>query len=532
MENYDSTNIISNSSAPCLSDDSIFFNLILGTNYENTKENCLQFIINLSRHIYFPKRELFKILINELTLNEYQNKIICNDESIYLIRQIIKKYSRNNILNALYDYISSKDEITGSNGENNECINSQVNSSMKKNCSAEKDPSLNSKKIIEKDNEGEENELNKNDEEQKKDFLSKKRKDPSSKDPIKEKKDKKRKKGKKVKKDNNKEKKENNKDKKDIDNDEIGKDIKDEENNDDCEGEDEEDKKKIEDDKEIKKENEEEKADKGKKKTLIKENENENEEVKGEIKEEKNKKIIKQENDENKEEKKNFVSKNKNSKQKSEEKRNDLNKKRVLKTVPLLKSKGFTYFVCKNDKKFNQTKIKSKRFFAPEEIIKLESSEEMNLNSSLASSPIKNKNPLNKNDKGQMDILTFLNLGKSQIIHSELSKQNENEFRSHLVKYQKEKNMIISYKLKKYVDNGKIILFECNNKKCKGKGEYDIDKKIFKEMVGHNICFNSHKMASIYYVSRDILLNDDDCHGYQLLKNNTFIKDKIVIFLK
>jgi hypothetical protein len=150
----------------------------------------------------------------------------------------------------------------------------------------------------------------------------------------------------------------------------------------------------------------------------------------------------------------------------------------------------------------------------------------------MASSPIKNMNLLKKNDKVQMDILSFLNLEKSQVIHSELSKQSENEFRSHLVKYQKEKNMIISYKLKKYIDNNKIILFECNNKKCKGKGEYDISKKIFKETVGHNICFNSHKMASIYYVSRDILLNDDDCYGYQLLKNNTFIKDKKVIFLK
>ena len=213
MESYDSMNLISNISAPCSSDDSLFFNLLLGTNYENTKENCLKFIINLSKHIYFSKREIFKILINELTLNKYQNKVIGNDESLYLVHQLIKKYSRNNILNALYDYISEKDNITDSNAVENNMISTDSSSMNKNNIPPEKEQALNTKKmnqIFEKENEGEENELNKNDDNQKKDFLSKKRKIPSTnstKEPIKEKekKDKKRKKIKKTKKDNNKE---------------------------------------------------------------------------------------------------------------------------------------------------------------------------------------------------------------------------------------------------------------------------------------------------------------------------------------
>ena len=546
MENYDSTNLMSNPSAPSSSDDSIFFNLILGTNYENTKENCLQFIINLSRHIYFSKRELFKILVNELTLNEYQNKVIGNDESIYLIRQLIKKYSRNNILNALYDYISEKDSNTGSNDVDNNLINSKDGSSMNKNSiPPEKDPALNTEKknpIFEKDNEGEENELNNNEENQKKDFLSKKRKIPSkisNKGPIKEKekekKDKKRKKGKKANKEKNKEEKEKKNPNIKKDNDVIGKNLKDEENNNDFEDEN----MKEEDEEDIKKENEEEI---GKKKKLKKDKNQENEknkeeikaEIKGEIKEEINKKGLKEEGDEIKKENINYIFKNEYSKEKNEGRKNNFNKKRILKSVPLCRSKGYTYFISRSDKKYNQTKVKSKRFFALEEIIKLESSDELNSNNSMTLSPIKTENSLNKNENKHLDISPYLNLEKSQLNDSVSSKQNENiEFRSHLIKYKKEKNMIFSYKLKKYFgENKKMVLFECNNKKCKGKGEYNIDKKIFTETFEHTICANSHKMASIYIVSRDILLNDDDCNGYQLLKNNTFIKDNEVIFLK
>ena len=100
--------------APVYSNESLFFNLILNTNFENTKENCLIFLKNYSKHIILSKRDLFKNIINELTLSQISNKEINNnnDESIYLIRTCINKYSRNNIINALFDFISQNDNIT------------------------------------------------------------------------------------------------------------------------------------------------------------------------------------------------------------------------------------------------------------------------------------------------------------------------------------------------------------------------------------------------------------------------------------
>ena len=92
MNNNDSNQLLSASCPPCSSDDSIFFNLILRTSYENTKENCLIFLKNYSQQILYSKRDIFKIIINELTFNQYSNKMINNNESIYLIRQFIKKY--------------------------------------------------------------------------------------------------------------------------------------------------------------------------------------------------------------------------------------------------------------------------------------------------------------------------------------------------------------------------------------------------------------------------------------------------------
>ena len=113
--------------APCYNNESLFFNLILNTKYENTKENCLIFFRNYSRNIILSKRDLFKNIINELTLSQLSNKTLDNNnstESIYLIRTCIKNYSRNNIINALYDFISE---------DNNNNINNNIQNINSKN---------------------------------------------------------------------------------------------------------------------------------------------------------------------------------------------------------------------------------------------------------------------------------------------------------------------------------------------------------------------------------------------------------------
>ena len=175
-----------NSCPPCPSDESIFFNLILGTRYENTKENCLIFLNNYSRQIFYSKREIFKILIKELTLGEYSNKEIGNDESIYLIRQLIKKYSRNNIINALYDFVSEKENFVSPKDDKNKNNNDLIspNDLINKNENNKKDEvteNINISKKKENNNkdkeEYEKEELN-NSQNQNKNlkFLSKKRK--------------------------------------------------------------------------------------------------------------------------------------------------------------------------------------------------------------------------------------------------------------------------------------------------------------------------------------------------------------------
>ena len=178
MNNIDPYQLFSASCAPCSSDDSIFFNLILGTSYENTKENCIIFLKNYSKQFLYSKREIFKLLINELTLNQYSNKIINNNESIYLIRQLIKKYSRNIILNALYEFICERDNevfplINNKNNYNND---SSINNNGQ-NISNEDDSNYNEKDEINKNNKINKNNL----------FLAKKRKTlyPSEIDKIK-----------------------------------------------------------------------------------------------------------------------------------------------------------------------------------------------------------------------------------------------------------------------------------------------------------------------------------------------------------
>ena len=131
----------------------------------------------------------------------------------------------------------------------------------------------------------------------------------------------------------------------------------------------------------------------------------------------------------------------------------------------------------------------------------------------------------------QIDILSYLNMNQSK--DSKPINDQEKQFGNHLIKDPKNQEFIYSYRIKKYQNfkNNNIILFECNNNKCQGRGEYDIERKIFRETVEHNVPANSHKLAFAHYNVKQTLLMDN-CLGYQLFKdNNNFIKDKKVITL-
>ena len=57
MDKQESTHLLSNACPPVFSDDSLFFNLILGTTYENTKENCLLFLKITQEILFFQKEK-------------------------------------------------------------------------------------------------------------------------------------------------------------------------------------------------------------------------------------------------------------------------------------------------------------------------------------------------------------------------------------------------------------------------------------------------------------------------------------------
>jgi hypothetical protein len=120
-------------------------------------------------------------------------------------------------------------------------------------------------------------------------------------------------------------------------------------------------------------------------------------------------------------------------------------------------------------------------------------------------------------------------------VHKKKEKENkilkldEENLRSHIIKI---KDMIISYKIMKYQNhNSKKIIYLCNNEKCKGKGVYLIEKNIFKETEKHNFKF-AHNISVKLKNFKDMLLKEKTCDGYQILKNDEFIKDKKVIYLK
>ena len=108
-------------------------------------------------------------------------------------------------------------------------------------------------------------------------------------------------------------------------------------------------------------------------------------------------------------------------------------------------------------------------------------------------------------------------------------KLEEGNLRSHIIK---KKGMILSYKMMKYQNrHSKKIYYLCNNEKCKGKGVYLIEENIFKETEKHNFKFphnTAYKLKNI----KEMLMNDKNCDGLQMLKNDEFIKDKKVVFLK
>ena len=577
-----------NSCPPCPSDESIFFNLILGTRYENTKENCLIFLNNYSRQIFYSKREIFKILIKELTLGEYSNKEIGNDESIYLIRQLIKKYSRNNIINALYDFVSEKENFVSPKDDKNKNNNDLIspNDLINKNENNKKDEvteNINISKKKENNNkdkeEYEKEELN-NSQNQNKNlkFLSKKRKvlnleksDKTLKFPVKGKSTKNLK--------NSSNKKKENKNIKtpiekyfnninnDIKNKDINKnsidqkEIKGNEKID--EGKNDEDEKSfhiekinknIKDEIYIQREEEEEEKDivieDDKEESQIQEiklknKENSIQEKSLKIKEEKKddkeecEEIIKEKAD-----KKHKDEKDKNEKEiMEEEKKNNDEEiqisdeiKEKINNTKINKSKSHKPTIpeiSKNEKSCgHKTKVNPKRIFNVEEVVKLESSGETLLNNSMSISSINSLKSLKKKSDNNNGIALPYYSIDSQINNSS-EEQNENEFRSHLIKIKKNSNMIYSYKIRKYGGpNNSILFFECNNKKCIGKGQYDTVTRIFTETEKHSLPFNVHKLASMYNNAKNTLLNDNDCNGYQLLKDSSFIKDKKVDLIK
>ena len=555
MNTFD-PNQFSNNCAPIHSDDSIFFNLILNSNYENSKENCLLFLRNYSKQILYTKRDIFRIIINELTLGEQTNLDIRKDESIYLIHQIIKKYSRNNIINALYDFISMNEGENGNENENeNNLIDQEKNSNTTtndftndKSQNQERDQSKKdiqnvmditskkeNKKKDKKESDMKENENSIEngvdgdifDNDKSSDinsskllkFLEKKRKSTSFK---KDKKDKKTKKEQKEKKENQ------DKEEKDDKNGEKSK-----------KGEKKEKEKAKEhkngNKKDYEKEQlkEEERENKFNEKEMQKNDSNEEKEKEklrmdyygySKRKKEKKNSIIKKEIDDFEKEvkEKMHIKKKKNILNEENEgakyqRKSYKNRIRYISSISPLKS-----FVSKS----------TRRIISPIEIIKLESGEDLNFDSNITIFPMKNRKSKDKRrSANQIDILSYLNMNQSK--DSKPINDQEKQFGNHLIKDPKNQEFIYSYRIKKYQNfkNNNIILFECNNNKCQGRGEYDIERKIFRETVEHNVPANFHKLAFAHYNVKQTLLMDN-CLGYQLFKdNNNFIKDKKVITL-
>ena len=487
MDSYDSRQNISGACPPAYSEDSLFFNLILGTNYENTKDNCLLFLRNYSRNnMFYPKREIFKLLINELILNESSNNVPDSNECVYLMRQVIKKYSKNNILNALYDYIIERDNYFFPPILDNYPNNTSAESSLNKLQSSQSDKDsksiINNNFIISQEMKKKENNENAEYEDKNKKLLSRKRQYP---DKIKKK---------------NKKKKKGNANKKLIKKTKVKK----------GEAHKEQEKEEVNKrDEEVPKGNGEDNHEEIKIKSENIENEGK--------KEEEMKKVA-----DNKEKEKN----KEDQEPKNEAKKEESNPyKMKLRKLPLNKS-NTSHDSLNNtrEKGNNSNSLKRTRFSSGEKISK----KEFKLHNSMQSSLIDNNDnnsPNSQKDKYQMNIMSYLNEQKDK----NNEKGGENKYSAHLIKYD---SNVYSYNIKRSggIKNN-IIYFECNNRKCKGKGEYDMEKKIFHETFKHSIVPSSHNISFLYYSMRDKLLEDKETVGYQIFKDNSFIKDDKVVFL-
>ena len=423
--------------APSYCNESIFFNLILNTEYENTKENCLIFLQNYSKHVILPKRDLFKNIINELTLSQFSKKEINNnnDESVYLIRIFIKKYSRYNIINALFDFISQNENQDSEIDNNNNITNDVINNEIINSAEATNDVSSNDK--IEN-----------------------------------------------------------------VDNKEINENIEMKEDN---------------------KENEEVNINQSG--SVYSDN----------IKPRKRKDI-------NLLKKKRKFDGNNNIVLKESGKKSNINIKKekfieensISDEVKVKKEKDDFF----NKSFYLDEDYKNKLRNRPKSInmkysLKRKSQSPIPLQRKLRK-PFSTSNTRGRNKKFLDEILSE----KSTNDKSNINIVNKNEkfdlegqvLRSHLIKIN---GSIVSYNMKKYYNNStKKVEFVCNNKECKGKGIYYTDKKTFKETEKHNFKKIVHKVSFKHYLLKELLLKDDTCDGYQIIKNGKFIKDKKVVYLK
>ena len=412
--------------APPSANESVFFNLILNTKYENTKDNCLIFLKNYSKNMAINKRDLFKNMINELTLVPISNKIMSNDndESLYLIRACIKKYSRQNIINSLYEFISQNEININSNSNSNNISNinstsdnSNVNSLFDKIEKVENNEEIQDEndkgKIVNKDIEDIDiiNDINKK--EKNINLLKRKRKHHSE---------------------------ENIHNAKKFKNSSSNEDKKDEEVN----------------------------------------NENINNINNINIKKEK----IDDENDSDnvkiKQEKDDFFE----------------------------RSFGFA-----EEKEFkNKLRLRNKSF--SNRIIPKKNAQRSN---SIQDDKI------NPHPKGKRGRKKLSNINKEKIIE-------EKNIRSHMIKINR---TVVSYNMdkSKAIDDNKIV-FLCNNNECKGKGVYLMDKKVFEETEKHDFKKCTHVIAHKNKNIKDKLLRDKNCDGYQILRDDKFIRDKNVLYLK
>ena len=130
---------------------------------------------------------------------------------------------------------------------------------------------------------------------------------------------------------------------------------------------------------------------------------------------------------------------------------------------------------------------------------------------------------INPHPKGKRGRKKLSNINKEKIIE-------EKNIRSHMIKINR---TVVSYNMdkSKAIDDNKIV-FLCNNNECKGKGVYLMDKKVFEETEKHDFKKCTHVIAHKNKNIKDKLLRDKNCDGYQILRDDKFIRDKNVLYLK